>query len=93
MNDKDRILDEVDSLIAPQKKLGLRFLVKMLLVFFIVWLLLFPKIFLQSQIYYKSRDIAVQSREYEALKEENRIIKAKVESIRFKYQVLDTLFD
>jgi hypothetical protein len=93
MNDKAHILDEVDSLIAPQKKLGVRYLVKMLLAFFIVWLLLFPKIFLQSQIYYKSREIAVQSGEYEALKEENRIIKAKVESIRFKYQVLDTLFD
>jgi cell division protein FtsB len=93
MNDKDHILVEVDSLIAPQKRLGVRYLIKVLLAFSIVWLLLFPKIFLQSQIYYKSRDIAVQSREYEALKEENRIIKAKVESIRFKYQVLDTLFD
>lgn len=93
MNDKDHILDEVDNLIAPQKKLGVRYLVKMLLAFLIVWLLLFPKVFLQSQIYYKSRDIAVQTREYEALKEENRIIKAEVEAIRFKYQILDTLFD
>jgi len=55
--------------------------------------LLFPKIYLQSQVYYKSRDIAVLTGEYNALKEENRILKTKVESIRFKNQVLDTMFE
>ena len=55
-------------------------------------MVLFPKIYLQSQIYYKSRDIAVLKREHNALKEENRIIRSNVESIKFKNQVLDTLF-
>ena len=73
--------------------MGWRFLLMTLLILAIAWLLLFPKIYLQSQIYYKSRDIAVLTGEHNVLKEENRILKTKVESIRFKNQVLDTMFD
>jgi hypothetical protein len=72
--------------------MGWRYLVIFLLIVAIALMLLFPKIYLQSQIYYKSRDIAVMKREYNALKEENHIIKSKVEAIRFQNQVLDTLF-
>ena len=64
-----------------------------LLVFAIAWLLLFPKIYLTNAIYYKSRDIAVLQREYDTLREENRVIRSRVEAMRFKNQVLDTLFD
>ena len=76
-----------------ENKMGWRFLLMTLLILAISWLMLFPKIYLQSQVYYKSRDIAVLTGEYNALKEENRILKTKVESIRFKNQVLDTMFD
>lgn len=96
MNEKDQILNEVREHHARQNaenKMGWRFLLMTLLVLAIGWLLLFPKIYLQSQVYYKSRDIAVLTGEYNALKEENRILKTKVESIRFKNQVLDTMFD
>ncbi|MEA3372733.1 MAG: hypothetical protein U9Q62_03475 [Campylobacterota bacterium] len=92
MSEKHEILDAVDTIIAPSAKMGWRFLVLFLLVVAIALTVLFPKIYLQSQIYYKSRDIAVLKREYKALIEENHIIKSKVESIRFKNQVLDTLF-
>ncbi len=96
MNEKDQILNEVRKHHARQNaenKMGWRFLLMTLLVLAIGWLLLFPKIYLQSQVYYKSRDIAVLTGEYNALKEENRILKTKVESSRFKNQVLDTMFD
>lgn len=93
MNEKDLILKEVKELQGEESRMGWRFLLMTLLVLAIAWLLLFPKIYLQSQIYYKSRDIAVLTGEYNVLKEENRILKTKVESIRFKNQVLDTMFD
>ena len=96
MNEKDLILNEVKEhheLQSAENKMGWRFLLMTLLILAIAWLLLFPKIYLQSQVYYKSRDIAVLTGEYNALKEENRILKTKVESIRFKNQVLDTMFD
>ena len=93
MNEKDLILHEVKELQNAENKMGWRFLFMTLLILAIAWLLLFPKIFLQSQVYYKSRDIAILTGEYHALKEENRILKTKVESIRFKNQVLDTMFE
>lgn len=92
MSEKNEILDAVDEVIAPPSTMGIRFLIVYLLVVFIVLLVVFPKIYLQSQIYYKSRDIAVLEHEYNTLKEENTIIKNKVETIRFKNQILDTLF-
>ena len=96
MNEKDLILQEVEEhheLQSVENKMGWRFLLMTLLLLAIAWLLLFPKIYLQSQVYYKSRDIAVLSGEHKALREENRILKTKVESIRFKNQVLDTMFE
>ena len=93
MNEKDLILNEVKEHQCQENRMGWRFLLMTLLLLAIAWLLLFPKIYLQSQIYYKSRDIAVLTGEYNVLKEENRILKTKVESIRFKNQVLDTMFD
>jgi len=93
MNEKEVMLNEVKELQSEEKRMGWRFLLMTLLVLAIAWLLLFPKIYLQSQIYYKSRDIAVLTGEYNVLKAENRILKTKVESIRFKNQVLDTMFE
>jgi cell division protein FtsL len=72
--------------------MGLRFFIVFMLWVAIVLALLFPKIYLQSQIYYKSRDIATLKQEHNTLTEENRIIKGRVEAIRFKNQILDTLF-
>ncbi len=93
MNEKDLILNEVKAHQNAENKMGWRFLFMTLLILAIAWLLLFPKIYLQSQVYYKSRDIAVLTGELHVLKEENRILKTKVESIRFKNQVLDTMFE
>ncbi len=93
MNDKDFILDEVEEVIEVKNQMGVRFLIGLLLVLFIAWLLLFPKIYLQNQIYYISRDIALLQREYNTLLEEQRIITYKVEQMRFQNQVLDTMFE
>ncbi len=92
MNDKEHLLEATEPEIVTRKGLGVRFLLNMLLVFAIGWMLLFPKIYLQNTIYYKSRDIATLQREYETLKEENRVIRRQVEAMKFKNQISDTLF-
>jgi cell division protein FtsB len=92
MNDKEQLLEQTEPEIVTRKGLGVRFLLNMLLVFAIAWMLLFPKIYLQNTIYYKSRDIATLQREYETLKEENRVIRRQVEAMKFKNQISDTLF-
>lgn len=92
MGSKTELLDEVESILTPNSKLDFTYLLYVLLTLFFVCAVIFPKIYLQQQIYYKSREISKLNREYNILKEQNRLIKASVESIRFKNQILDTLF-
>ncbi len=91
-NDKHEILSEIDTVIGAQSDLGFSYLISVFMGVALVLLLAFPKIFLQSSIYYKSRDISALEREYKSLKEEHKIITNEVEQKKFKNQILDTLF-
>lgn len=92
MSDKSDLLDELDSVINPRKMLDGKYLTYVLLSILFVGVVLFPKIYIQQQIYFKSRDISKLKGEYDTLQEENRLISTSVESIRFKNQILDTIF-
>jgi len=91
-NSKTELLEEIDLVLNPQKGVDLRCLLYVLLVMSFVCMVVFPKIYIRQQIYFKSRDIAKLKSEYDTLKEENRLISASVESIKFKNQILDTIF-
>jgi len=92
MSDKHELLDEVEQVLNKKKRLDFEYLVFTLLLMSFVGMAIFPKIYIQQQIYFKSRDISKLKGEYDTLIEENRLINASVESIRFKNQILDTLF-
>lgn len=92
MSEKNQLLGEINSVINPEKKLDFSYFVYVLASIVFVLALLFPKIYIQQQIYFQSRDIAKLQSEYEMLKEENKLIRSSVESIRFKNQILDTIF-
>ncbi len=92
MSEKSELLEEVSVVINPSKALNFTFFLYVLLIFILVSIFAFPKIYIQQQIYFKSRDIAKLKGEYDTLKEENRLISSSVESIKFKNQILDTLF-
>ena len=92
MSDKSELLDEIDVLIQPKRKLDFNYYLYMLLTLTFIAVFAFPKIYITQQIYFKSRDISKLQIEYDTLKEENKIISASVESIKFKNQILDTLF-
>nr|WP_321268453.1 hypothetical protein [uncultured Sulfurimonas sp.] len=92
MNDKSELLDEIDEVLVKKKKLDFNYLIFTLLIMSFISLTIFPKIYIQQQIYFKSRDISKLKGEYDTLVEENKLINASVESIRYKNQVLDTLF-
>lgn len=91
-NEKHEILAEIDTVIGEQKELSFSFVLSVFMGVLLALLLAFPKIFLQSSIYYKSRDISSLEREYRSLKEEHKIISTEVEQKKFKNQILDTLF-
>jgi len=92
MSAKNELLDEVATVIVPEKKLNFTYFIYTLLTLVFVGMVAFPKIYIQQQIYFKSRAIYKLQIEYDTLKEENKIISASVESIKFKNQILDTIF-
>jgi len=92
MSEKTELLDEVDTLFQPKRSLDLNYFLYVVLSLVFIGMFAFPKIYITEQIYFKSRDIAKLKVEYDTLKEEHKLISASVESIKFKNQVLDTLF-
>ena len=91
-NEQHDLLSEIDSVIGAKNDLSLGYLFAVFMGVTLVLLLAFPKIFLQSSIYYKSRDISALEREYKSLREERKFISNEVEQKKFKNQILDTLF-
>ena len=92
MSEKLELLDEIDLVLNPTKKVdGARLIYTVLSIMFVA-AIIFPKVYIQQQIYFKSRDISKLKGEYDTLQEENKLISASVESIRFKNQILDTIF-
>jgi len=92
MSEKLDLLSEVDLVLNPIKKVDTTRLIYTLLTIMFIAAIIFPKIYIQQQIYFKSRDISKLKGEYDTLKEENKLISTSVESMRFKNQILDTLF-
>ncbi len=88
-------MSEREELLEGFKKsrnIDFKFFLMVLLSMCIVLLLAFPKIYVRNHIYYTSKDINKLLDEYEALKEENRLLKEKLEFMKYKNQVLDTMF-
>lgn len=92
MSDKKELLEEYDAEQHREKNLDFRFLLLVYLSITVALLVVLPKIYIKNQVYYISRDINKLYSEYSILQEENRYLKQKLESIRFKNQVLDSVF-
>lgn len=92
MSEKSELLEEIDVVLIPKRRLDVSYFIYIFLTLTFITIFAFPKIYITQQIYFKSRDIAKLKREYDTLKEENKIIRASVEEIKFKNQILDTLF-
>lgn len=92
MDDKNELLEQYDAEQKIERNLDFRFLVLVYMVMFVAFMLILPKIYIKNQIYYMSRDINKLYGEYSILKEENRVLKQNLENIRFKNQILDTIY-
>lgn len=92
MDDKNQLLDHYDAEQKIEKNLDFRFLLLVYMVIMVAFLLILPNIYIKNQIYYMSRDINKLYGEYSILKEENRVLKQNLENMRFKNQILDTIY-
>ncbi|BCD60256.1 MULTISPECIES: hypothetical protein [unclassified Nitratiruptor] len=90
--EKKELLDSFEEAEYEQSLLDVKDLILTFLVIAIIFALIFPKIYISNQIYYKSRKINKLLDDYEILKEEHRLLQQKLEQIRFKNQVLDSIF-
>jgi cell division protein FtsB len=91
-SEKNELLDDIDTVLLPNRQLDVNYFIYIVLILSFIAMFAFPKVYITQQIYFKSRDISKLKREYNTLKEENKIISASVEEIKFKNQILDTLF-
>jgi len=92
MSEKNELLEEVDGLFESKRSLNFNYFLTVFLAIVFVGMFAFPKIYITEQIYFKSRDIAKLKVEYDTLKEEHKLISTSVEKMKFKNQILDTLF-
>ncbi|MBL0687123.1 MAG: hypothetical protein JJV95_07020 [Sulfurospirillum sp.] len=88
MSDKQELLSEYNK----EKNLDFKFLILVYLSLTIAFFIILPKIYIKNQIYYISRDMHKLNSENSILEEENIFLKQKLESIRFKNQILDSIF-
>ncbi len=87
--DLQHLIQEVEQ---EKSLLDGRDFIMVFLIIVIAFAFIFPKIYIANQIYYKSRKINKLLDDYEILKEEHRLLQQKLEYIRFKNQVLDSIF-
>jgi hypothetical protein len=92
MSEKNDLLEELEVVLNPKRQLDFNYFLYILLTLSFIAMFAFPKVYITQQIYFKSRDISKLKREYNTLREEKKIISASVEEIKFKNQILDTLF-
>jgi hypothetical protein len=93
MKEKIELLEEIRYVINKRKDLDVRYLFTVLFSIILAGTLIFPKIYIQQQIYFISRDITKLKSEYDILKEENRFISRSVETIKFKNQIINTMLE
>lgn len=91
MSDRHQLLSDYDQEQQREKNLDFKTLLLVYLALGIAFLIILPKIYIKNQIYYISRDISKSYSEYSILEEENRFLKQKLESIRFKNQIIDSV--
>lgn len=92
VTEKEYLLDQVQMVWEPALRLSPNTLLVSLLGLLLICAVLMPKIYLRNSIYYESRDVTKLEHQYAILKQEKALLKAKVEAIRYKNQVEDTLF-
>ena len=93
MKEKIELLEEIKYVINKKKDLDVRYLFTVLFSIILAGTLIFPKIYIQQQIYFISRDITKLKSEYDILKEENKFIGRSVETIKFKNQIINTILE
>lgn len=88
---KNVLLQGHSKATQDEKNLGKNQLLFAALCLFFAVVVFVPKVYITSNIYYLSRDIAILRTQESVLSEENKELNKKLENMRFQNQVLDYL--
>lgn len=88
---KNVLLQGHSKATQDEKNLGKNQLLFAALCLFFAIVVFVPKVYITSNIYYLSRDIAILRTQESVLSEENKELNKKLENMRFQNQVLDYL--
>jgi hypothetical protein len=89
--DKQQLLDEIDTLNKEGEGLGVKSVITALAALMLAVGITIPKIYLSSSIYYLSLETDSLYSSYKSLKEENRYLEQKLELMRYKNSILRSL--
>jgi cell division protein FtsL len=88
--EKYDLLDEVVPIVRDDINLPGSLLLLVLGIFIVAVLLFAPKIYIQNNIYYESRELNRLYNQYISLKEENINLKQQLEAKKYQNQILDS---
>ncbi|ABK82399.1 hypothetical protein Q4Y15_001381 [Campylobacter fetus] len=91
MSDKDELLQRHDEELKKEHNLNFQSLMAAYFMLLLILCVTIPKIYISNEIYYTSRDIAELKNKLNVLLEENKVLKAKLEKIRYKNQIIDNM--
>lgn len=89
--DKNELLRDIDEISHEEKGLGFRAVILGVVGMVTVVAVLFPKIYINSNIYYLSLEINGLYSNEKSLSEEQRFLKQKLEAIKYKQDILNGL--
>jgi cell division protein FtsB len=87
--EKRELLKGHDNITESYINLSVRDFLTVITIFFVMLLILAPKIYIQNSIYYESKVINKYYNQYLSLKEENSALRQQLEDIKFRNQILD----
>jgi cell division protein FtsB len=87
--EKRELLKGHDNITESYINLSARDFLTVITIFFVMLLILAPKIYIQNSIYYESKVINKYYNQYLSLKEENSALRQQLEDIKFRNQILD----
>ena len=92
MTEKELILESLQEESGNLDDIPFKYLIITLSFIAIILLIVGPKIYLTNNIYYESLDFNKQINQYDTLKEENLILKQKLEKMNFENDTKNILF-
>jgi Tfp pilus assembly protein PilN len=92
MEEKEQLLSAIESHQEGEKNLSFTLMLWMMILLLGSVVLLAPKIYIRSNIYYASKNILQLQNQSDSLIEENKHLKKQLEDTKFKFLIMDIGF-